>query len=202
MEKELHLTGQRFNISVWIFNLGYLAAGIPLQIVFKKYGPKTLCVMMFCWGITGAHRLLRSPHEHMLTACSDRLWSRKAMGPARRLPVAGRHLRICVLIWECLLDWHVLLQTRVLDSLCLLLHIDNHRWSRQWIYLVPTCEDGWYCRIRSVEMVSTSCTRCRAVAKRMAGSSLSKAVSRSSLVWYLSRLSRRFPNTASSCRQT
>ncbi|KAH8726936.1 major facilitator superfamily domain-containing protein [Phaeosphaeriaceae sp. PMI808] len=52
MEKELHLVGQRFNICVWVFNLGYLVAGIPLQIVFKKYGPKSLCVMMFCWGIT------------------------------------------------------------------------------------------------------------------------------------------------------
>jgi hypothetical protein len=52
MEKELKLTGQRFNICVWVFNLGYLVAGIPLQIAFKKYGPKTLCVMMFCWGIT------------------------------------------------------------------------------------------------------------------------------------------------------
>jgi MFS family permease len=52
MEKELHLIGQRFNICVWVFNLGYLVAGIPLQIVFKKYGPKSLCVMMFFWGIT------------------------------------------------------------------------------------------------------------------------------------------------------
>lgn len=52
MEKELKLIGQRFNICVWVFNLGYLVAGIPMQIVFKKYGPKTLCVMMFCWGIT------------------------------------------------------------------------------------------------------------------------------------------------------
>ncbi|EAT79758.1 hypothetical protein HBH56_182170 [Parastagonospora nodorum] len=52
MEKELHLVGQRFNICVWVFNLGYLVAGIPLQIVFKKYGPKSLCVMMFFWGIT------------------------------------------------------------------------------------------------------------------------------------------------------
>jgi MFS family permease len=52
MEKELELIGQRFNICVWVFNLGYLVAGIPLQIAFKKYGPKSLCVMMFCWGIT------------------------------------------------------------------------------------------------------------------------------------------------------
>ncbi|RYN26158.1 hypothetical protein AA0115_g7284 [Alternaria tenuissima] len=52
MEKELNLIGQRFNIAVWVFNLGYLVAGVPLQIAFKKYGPKSLCVMMFCWGIT------------------------------------------------------------------------------------------------------------------------------------------------------
>jgi hypothetical protein len=57
MEKELNLIGQRFNICVWIFNLGYLVAGIPLQIMFKRYGPKTLCVMMFLWGITGTRRL-------------------------------------------------------------------------------------------------------------------------------------------------
>ncbi|XP_014562681.1 hypothetical protein COCVIDRAFT_83609 [Bipolaris victoriae FI3] len=52
MEKELNLIGQRFNICVWVFNLGYLVAGIPLQIAFKHYGPKSLCVMMFFWGIT------------------------------------------------------------------------------------------------------------------------------------------------------
>lgn len=52
MEKELNLVAQRFNICVWVFNLGYLVAGIPLQIAFKKYGPRTLCLMMFCWGIT------------------------------------------------------------------------------------------------------------------------------------------------------
>jgi hypothetical protein len=50
MEKELQLTGQRFNISVWVFNLGYLVAGIPLTVAFRKYGPRSLCVMMFCWG--------------------------------------------------------------------------------------------------------------------------------------------------------
>jgi MFS family permease len=52
METELNLVGQRFNICVWVFNLGYLVAGLPLALVFKKYGPKSLCVMMFCWGIT------------------------------------------------------------------------------------------------------------------------------------------------------
>lgn len=51
MEKELNLIGQRFNIAVWVFNLGYLVAGIPVQIAFKRYGPRSLCVMMFFWGI-------------------------------------------------------------------------------------------------------------------------------------------------------
>ncbi|KAF2638129.1 MFS general substrate transporter [Massarina eburnea CBS 473.64] len=52
MEKELHLVGQRFNIAAWVFNLGYLVAGVPLTILFKRYGPKSLCVMMITWGIT------------------------------------------------------------------------------------------------------------------------------------------------------
>lgn len=52
MEKELHLVGQRFNICVWVFNLGYLVAGIPCTILFKKYGPKSLCVMMVLWAVT------------------------------------------------------------------------------------------------------------------------------------------------------
>jgi len=52
MEKELNLIGQRFNICVWVFNLGYLVAGIPTTIAFKKYGPKSLCVMMLLWAVT------------------------------------------------------------------------------------------------------------------------------------------------------
>lgn len=50
MEKDLNLKGQRYNIAVFVFNIGYLAAGVPLSIVFKKTGPKSLAVMMFCWG--------------------------------------------------------------------------------------------------------------------------------------------------------
>jgi hypothetical protein len=50
MDKELDLRGQRYNIAVFVFNIGYLVAGVPLSIVFKKTGPKSLAVMMFCWG--------------------------------------------------------------------------------------------------------------------------------------------------------
>lgn len=52
MEKELDLKGQRYNVAVFVFNIGYLVAGIPLSVVVKKYGPRSLGVMMFCWGVT------------------------------------------------------------------------------------------------------------------------------------------------------
>ncbi|CAI6335484.1 unnamed protein product [Periconia digitata] len=52
MDVELKLTGQKYNVAVFVFNIGYLLAGIPLSIVYKKTGPRSLAVMMFCWGIT------------------------------------------------------------------------------------------------------------------------------------------------------
>lgn len=50
MDEELDLKGQKYNIAVFVFNIGYLVFGVPLSIVFKKTGPKSLAVMMFCWG--------------------------------------------------------------------------------------------------------------------------------------------------------
>ena len=50
MEKELNLKGQKYNVAVFIFNIGYVVAGIPLSIAFKKVGPKFLPMMMFVWG--------------------------------------------------------------------------------------------------------------------------------------------------------
>jgi hypothetical protein len=50
MEKELNLKGQKYNVAVFIFNIGYVIAGIPLSITFKKVGPKFLPMMMFVWG--------------------------------------------------------------------------------------------------------------------------------------------------------
>jgi MFS family permease len=52
MDTELKLKGQRYNIAVFVFNIGYLVAGVPLAILFKKTGPKVLSLMMFCWGVT------------------------------------------------------------------------------------------------------------------------------------------------------
>lgn len=50
METELDLKGQRYNVAVFVFNIGYLVAGVPLSVLVKRYGPKSLGVMMFCWG--------------------------------------------------------------------------------------------------------------------------------------------------------
>lgn len=50
MEEELNLGGQKYNIAVFVFNIGYVIAGVPLSIAFKKFGPKSLAVMMFSWG--------------------------------------------------------------------------------------------------------------------------------------------------------
>lgn len=73
MEKELNLIGQRFNISVWVFNLGYLVAGIPMTVAFRKYGPRSLCVMMFCWGkwYTSFRTINRRPFLSPFLQASD-----------------------------------------------------------------------------------------------------------------------------------
>jgi hypothetical protein len=92
----------------------------------------------------------------LITACSDRLRSCKAMGTARCMPFAGRHLRIRIHRRSCIPHRHVLLQARVLDPLRLLLHVDNHRWRRQWVHLVAPGQDGWYCWVCCVEMVSST----------------------------------------------
>jgi MFS family permease len=52
MDAELKLKGQKYNIAVFVFNIGYLVAGVPVAILFKRTGPKFLSIMMFCWGVT------------------------------------------------------------------------------------------------------------------------------------------------------
>ncbi|KAF3003626.1 hypothetical protein E8E13_007594 [Curvularia kusanoi] len=49
MEKELNLKGQKYNVAVFIFNIGYVIARVPLAITFKKVGPRFLPMMMFSW---------------------------------------------------------------------------------------------------------------------------------------------------------
>jgi MFS family permease len=52
MDKELHLTGNKYNTAVWVFTLAYVVFGVPANIVFRLTGPKSLSVMMFLWSLT------------------------------------------------------------------------------------------------------------------------------------------------------
>ena len=52
MDEELHLVGNDYNNTYWVFTLSYVVFGVPANLLFKKVGPKSLSVMMFCWGLT------------------------------------------------------------------------------------------------------------------------------------------------------
>ncbi|KAH8886029.1 permease of the major facilitator superfamily [Thozetella sp. PMI_491] len=52
MEADLQLHGNQYNIAYMMFTVGYVAFGIPANLIFKKTGPKSLSVMMFLWAIT------------------------------------------------------------------------------------------------------------------------------------------------------
>ena len=53
MTKTLKLQGNDYNNAVWVFTMAYVIFSIPANIVFKKFGPKSLAVMIFCWGMFG-----------------------------------------------------------------------------------------------------------------------------------------------------
>lgn len=44
------MKGNDYNIAVTVFTVSYIAFGVPANLVFKKFGPKTLAVFMFAWG--------------------------------------------------------------------------------------------------------------------------------------------------------
>ncbi|KAF2234393.1 MFS general substrate transporter [Viridothelium virens] len=52
MEEELHLVKNDYNNAYWVFTLSYVVFGVPANLLFQKFGPKSLSVMMFCWGLT------------------------------------------------------------------------------------------------------------------------------------------------------
>lgn len=49
MSKDLHLTGNKYNMAVMVFTLAYVIFGVPANIVFKLAGPKSLSIMMLIW---------------------------------------------------------------------------------------------------------------------------------------------------------
>ncbi|KAI9692101.1 MAG: hypothetical protein M1822_006331 [Bathelium mastoideum] len=52
MEQQLHLVGSDYNTAYWVFTLSYVVFGVPANIAFRFFGPKSLSIMMLCWGIT------------------------------------------------------------------------------------------------------------------------------------------------------
>lgn len=52
MDRELHLQGNQYNNAYWVFVLGYVIFGVPANLTFQHFGPKTLSVMMFAWALT------------------------------------------------------------------------------------------------------------------------------------------------------
>lgn len=50
MDKDLHLHGNQYNMAVMVFTVAYVIFGVPANLVFKKFGPKTLSIMMLFWG--------------------------------------------------------------------------------------------------------------------------------------------------------
>lgn len=50
MDEDLHLHGNQYNMAVMVFTLAYVIFGVPANLIFKKFGPQSLSVMMFVWG--------------------------------------------------------------------------------------------------------------------------------------------------------
>lgn len=50
LEDSLGMTGNDYNVALQVFTISYVVFGLPANIVFKRYGPKVLSIMMFAWG--------------------------------------------------------------------------------------------------------------------------------------------------------
>lgn len=51
MEQDLDLRKNHYNLSIMSFTLAYVLFGIPSNLIFHKFGPQCLSIMMFVWGI-------------------------------------------------------------------------------------------------------------------------------------------------------
>lgn len=51
MTRDLHLTGNRYNMTVMVFTIAYMIFGLPASLAFKAIGPQSLSYMMFIWGV-------------------------------------------------------------------------------------------------------------------------------------------------------
>ncbi|KAL1999386.1 hypothetical protein VTN02DRAFT_4595 [Thermoascus thermophilus] len=51
LEDSLGMTGDDYNVALQVFTVSYVVLGIPANLVFQRYGPRVLSVMMFAWGL-------------------------------------------------------------------------------------------------------------------------------------------------------
>ena len=66
LEKDLHMSGQDYNIALFVFFVPYILLEVPSNIILKKVAPSTwLSVLMFIWGtISSTLHLHRLTEEH------------------------------------------------------------------------------------------------------------------------------------------
>lgn len=60
LEKDLHMSGQDYNIALFVFFIPYILLEVPSNIILKKVAPSTwLSVLMFIWGMMYRSHTLR-----------------------------------------------------------------------------------------------------------------------------------------------
>lgn len=53
LEKDLHMSGQDYNIALFVFFIPYILLEVPSNIILRKVAPSTwLSVLMFSWGMS------------------------------------------------------------------------------------------------------------------------------------------------------
>lgn len=66
MTEALDMKGNDYNVAVTIFTVAYVVSGMPANLLVKKFGPRTLIVYMFCWGLSMFNL------SFLALACADR----------------------------------------------------------------------------------------------------------------------------------
>lgn len=105
MSKSLHLTGNKYNIAVMVFTLAYITFAVPANMVFKRFGPRTLGVMMFIWSFFALGQGLTTTWGG-LVACRFIMGMNQARATTKTstgsLTGHPRHLRSGLCSWLCL----------------------------------------------------------------------------------------------------
>lgn len=55
LEKDLHMSGQDYNIALFVFFIPYILLEVPSNIILRKVAPSTwLSLLMFIWGMVSS----------------------------------------------------------------------------------------------------------------------------------------------------